>query len=112
MRGRALLADDLDRIGLSQLVEPNGQADTLAPRELGLGRMPTQEQARQLAVTEESVELVGCHVDKEQHHQPDLDHQKAWPRELRDEKVRKIAKRSTIAQVMQQAFGDAEYEHS
>ena len=45
VRRRALLADDLDRIGLGQPVEPREQADTLAPCELGLGRMPAQEQS-------------------------------------------------------------------
>jgi hypothetical protein len=58
VRRCAFLADDLDRIGLGQSVEPQKQADTLPPCELGLGRVPAQEQSRQLAVTEQRIELV------------------------------------------------------
>src|SRR6185369_2842646 len=93
-------------------VEPGEQADTLAPCELGLGRMPAQEQSRQLAVTEQGIELVGRHVDEGQHHQPDLDHQKARPREMRDEEVREIAESTALAQKLEQAFGYAEHEYA
>src|SRR6476620_4730521 len=46
VRGRAFFADDLDRNGRGQPVEPREQADALTPCELGLGRVPAQEQAR------------------------------------------------------------------
>src|SRR4051812_2275814 len=84
MRGRAAVAEGCDRVRLGQAVEPREQANALSTSKLGLGRAPSEEQAIEFAIADEHIELMYRDVDKEQHHQPQLNGQEAWPREVLD----------------------------
>ncbi len=72
VRGRAAVAEGSDRVRLGQAVEPREQANALSTSKLGLGRAPSEEQAIEFAIADEHIELMCRDVDKEQHHQPQL----------------------------------------
>src|SRR5271168_2840140 len=56
-------------------------ADALSPIELQFGRSVGEQNAPQLAVAEQMVELGRCHIDQEQNQYPNLDRGEAIPAE-------------------------------
>src|SRR5271165_1908132 len=84
MRGAGRIAKFIFRVRVRKPAEADELADSLSPIQLQLGWPVSEQDAPQLALAEQVVELGGRHIDQEQDQYPELDRGKAMPGEDRD----------------------------
>src|SRR5215469_975339 len=73
------IAEFVHRMSVGQLAQTDEFIDLLSPVQLQLGRPVGEQNADELAVTEQAVELGRRDIDQEQNEYPKLDRHKAIP---------------------------------
>src|SRR6266478_10170152 len=67
MRGAGWISELVDRVGVGEPAQAGELADALASVELQFGRPMGEQEAPQLALAEQVIELGRRHIDQEQH---------------------------------------------
>src|SRR6266446_3686067 len=83
MRGAGWISELVDRVGVGEPAQAGELADALASVELQFGRPMGEQEAPQLALAEQVIELGRRHIDQEQDQYPKLDRGEAMPGEGR-----------------------------